>query len=187
MNHYDTKQGFEKGFFMSKITEFICANGKTDENRTREQLLASNNRFLELSHLYIQWLFPLTEASEYNPATPVLTEEDIETIKNSVNGRNNILTSFMRMLSFYGYRMEISDEKDIRITIDDNSVMRRLNWLRYNNHNFLRITRILKCLMLFNLDAYAMAFFHALQEEYKRKEQMLAIPYTYWETAVEKE
>jgi hypothetical protein len=90
---------------------------------------------LEDSHDYIQWLFPLDEPSAHNSNAPILTKEDIETFRNSRKLQWCILTSvhiFMRFLHFT-----------------------TRNWVSSFDHNQLRITRMLKCLMLLGLEEHA--------------------------------
>jgi len=95
----------------------------------------SSFKRLEDSHDYIQWLFPLNEPSAHNSNAPILTKEDIEEFRNSPRLRWALLTSvhiFVRFLHFT-----------------------TRNWVSSFDHNQLRITRMLKCLMLLGLEEYA--------------------------------
>jgi hypothetical protein len=58
-------------------------------------------------------------------------------------------------------------------------------WLTPHNHNFLRITRILKCLCLTGLKAEAAAFFTALQFVYTSYADVIGEETLgYWQAAV---
>lgn len=96
---------------------------------------------LEVHHSYIQWIFPLREPG-LNPEQHPLTLREIESIKSNPECIKRLLKSYDMMLNFYGQRR-----------VDEAGTIARTNeWKeRYRNltehpHNFLRITRILKCL-----------------------------------------
>ncbi|BFZ16269.1 hypothetical protein BsWGS_19308 [Bradybaena similaris] len=97
---------------------------------------------LERHHGYIQWLFPIREGGMNSKAQP-LQQHEAEAIKADFQAKNRVLMSYKLMLDFYG--MELKDD----IT---GQLKRSKNWRkRYDNlkrsaHNYLRITRILKCL-----------------------------------------
>jgi hypothetical protein len=62
---------------------------------------------------------------------------------------------------------------------------RAKRWLNSNNHNYLRITRILRSLTLLGLAAEAKEFFAALQRVYlTNTEKIGSYTYNYWRNAV---
>jgi hypothetical protein len=59
-------------------------------------------------------------------------------------------------------------------------------WMTKNNHNFLRITRILTCLKLAKLDNYAELFFIELEDlcNSEFKEVIGSVTLGYWKNAI---
>ena len=72
--------------------------------------------------------------------------------------RQRVLRSLELMLDFYGFCL---DGKGLEVARAANHVDRFRNLIRHP-HNNLRITRILKCLGEVGLEAYQLAFLHAL-------------------------
>lgn len=94
---------------------------------------------LESGHDYIQWMFPLDEPSAHNPDAPILTKEDIRAFQMSDELQAAVMVSvhtFMRFLFFT-----------------------RKNWIQNFDHNHLRITRVLKCLVLLGMDTHALSVY----------------------------
>jgi hypothetical protein len=97
---------------------------------------------LEEHHGYIQWLFPIRE-SGLNWHAQELQLHEAEAICKDKKAHARVLESYKMMLGFYG--MKLTDDKT-------GTIARAENWKeRYANlnramHNYLRITRILKCL-----------------------------------------
>ena len=112
---------------MSAIAEFLEGEGADSAGRTIAEVLAFGSAELERHHDYIQWLFPLAEASASVPGSPVLAVAVIEAIKTSGRAQANLADSAERMGRFY-------DQTD--------------HWMRASDHNHLRITRIIKSLRL---------------------------------------
>lgn len=82
-------------------------------------------KFLEGCHNYIQWAFPSNEMSRYNSNAPLITTETVEQFENNpylVNRLNSMIDIFYMFLC-----------------------KTQLDWITPRNHNFLRITRMLKC------------------------------------------
>jgi len=91
----------------------------------------------EATHDYIQWFFPLDEPSRSVNGAPVLTELDIEEIKESILVQGNLAKSARWFLGF----LERND-----------------HWIKKYNHNHLRITRVIKSLRLLASDKAADEF-----------------------------
>lgn len=122
---------------MSAIVDFLEGTGRDAAGRTLDQVLAFGDGELERHHDFIQWLFPLVEASAAVPGSPVLTPSDVATLQTSGDAQNNLVAASARMGRFY----------------DDTN-----HWLRSSDHNHLRITRIIKSLRLLSGDTAADAF-----------------------------
>ena len=170
----------------SQLVDFYLGQRADTQGRTIESLWAWDDARLEEEHDYIQWLFPLVEKSRFNPDAPVLTAIDIHTFNASDNLKKRVLTSFKRMLQFYGLQC-VEDQDVINTTTADAFSERREDWLNWGNHNHLRITRMLTSLRLLGLDAYAQAFFQCLTQIYKAApDDIDPRSYTFWQDAVSK-
>ena len=98
---------------------------------------------LEQKHDYIQWLFPDTTKSVFNPDAPIPTTEEIRLIGTDGLLREHYLRGLRVMMRFYGF-----------VFVNGKMVPHaraRLCFLNieHKSHNLLRITRILKSLLLF--------------------------------------
>jgi hypothetical protein len=116
---------------------FLTGIGYDHRGRSFEDVLAFDDSSLERSHDYIQWLFPLPEASRFNLDAPVLTADELAALAASASATDNLRRARDRMLSFYR-------END--------------HWLTDFDHNHLRITRIIRCLALILGRGEAQAF-----------------------------
>lgn len=96
---------------------------------------------LEHNHTYIQWLFPLREQG-LNFYAKELTTYEIEEFKKTKEAIRRFLLAYKMMLEFFG----------IKLIDKTGNVVRASNWqerfqhLNESQHNYLRITRILKSL-----------------------------------------
>ena len=129
------------------LFNFYQGTGKDIQGRTFQQMLEMTDLELERSHTVIQWLFPLTEPSQHNPSAPLLDEETIRAMKIDDRCRSNLYLAAERIWNFL---------------VED--YVGRPTWIRPKNHNFLRLTRIIKCFTLFQL--HPAASFYALAKKY---------------------
>lgn len=123
-------------------------------SKGEEALLALGSKCLELSHNYIQWLFPTMSPSGTNPKAPYLNEELIGQV--TAEGRKLQVRAFVVMLRFWGFECA-DDGTDIRPGEVGQKVL-----ARYGNHNLLRVSRVLQSLVIFNPDL-ATVFFRVLK------------------------
>lgn len=162
------------------ILSFYWGLEPDSEGRKVEEIWGWDYGRLEAIHDFIQWLFPLREKSMVNFDAPVLNNEVIEEFLKSEELRLRLLRSFELMLGFYG--LKLVGEK---VCLADNFEERKQNWLRRGNHNFLRITRILKCLGYLGLKKEAQAFFGCLQTIYEVDgDKIGSVTFGYWQAAV---
>lgn len=171
----------------TKFSYFLFLQNKITDNHNRylRQYWDMDYFELEYRHNYIQFMFPLMEISNFNKKAIILTEDDLLNIYNDKSSlyiiQNNMLKSFEVMLNFYGLMMGKSGQ----IVKASNFDARRKKWIKINNHNYLRITRILKSLMLFGLNDEANNFFNILiqlKDEYPNLINDISI--VYWKEAV---
>jgi hypothetical protein len=92
-----------------------------------------------------------------------LTKEDIEQFRNCQDLKERLLKSLRLMLSFYNLKLEGTSVEPV-ISADVSFPDKSRNWLRKNNHNHLRLTRIMDSLTTLGLAQYAKALFKCLME-----------------------
>ena len=164
----------------SALVCFYRGSDGDHRGRRIDDILSWNDQALESVHDYIQWLFPLDEPSAFNVSAPLVTIADREAFRTDPTLANNLRRSFDRMLAFYG--LELVDEQVRRGT---NWTERSEVWLHPHNHNYLRLTRILKSLKLLGQPDLAQALGEALLSEYRRSpDRVGATTADYWKAAV---
>ena len=149
----------------SQIIKFL-RNEATDFNgRSLLELIEQTDHQMERTHHSIQWMFPTDIPSEHSDYAPVLTQEDIAEMKTDKVVQSSIKKCLTRMIDFY-------DKDDY--------------WISQRNHNFKRITRILRCLWLAGLVHEYVCFQRALDEIYNTSNNLCIIgaeTYLYWKNA----
>lgn len=92
---------------------------------------------------------------------------------------------YLRILRFYGFEYKPSLE-EVSLIPSDNFDERSKIWLTPFNHNYKRLTRILKCLTLCGMRNYAKELFNALEKLYQDHEDIIGDKtFDYWKHAVE--
>src|SRR4051812_9992096 len=82
-------------------------SGETDDQgRTLDEILRWSDDSLELTHDYIQWVFPTPMRSGVNPSAPLVTADTAAAFAKRPELRNGLARAFDRMLAFYGLRRE---------------------------------------------------------------------------------
>ncbi|KAL3841890.1 hypothetical protein ACJMK2_020467 [Sinanodonta woodiana] len=99
-------------------------------------------KLLEKHHGYIQWLFPIREDG-MNWHAQELQKHEIAKICEDKEAHARVLKAYKMMLNFYGMKLE--DDESGKIERAENWED-RFKHLNKSFHNYLRITRILKCL-----------------------------------------
>ncbi|MDA0845173.1 MAG: opioid growth factor receptor-related protein [Proteobacteria bacterium] len=122
---------------MTEIVSFLEGKAPNHRGRILAMLLQQTDHQAETTHDYIQWLFPLNEPSRSVNGVPVLTELDIDEIRQSSLAQANLAESARWFLGF----LERND-----------------HWIIKYNHNHLRITRVIKSLRLLASDKAADEF-----------------------------
>ncbi len=145
------------------IVAFLEGEGPDAAGRSLFDVLAMSNAAMEQSHDFIQWLFPLREPSRAVPDAPVLTDDQVDAIRDSAMAQIALAAATDRMEAFY------------RLTHD---------WLMPNDHNHLRITRIIRSLRLLVGDEPADGFKAAILSRVEAtRAPVSARSRGYWATA----
>lgn len=163
------------------LVDFYLGTAPDDHGRTFDAILAHNDEWLEYTHNFIQWLFPLTSLSGANPTAPSLDAAQIAEFRSNPALQKQLLRAFDRMLDFYGLARTANS-----IDKAPNWGQRKSLWFTHPSHNHLRITRILKCLNTLALEQEARMFYDCLMA-LKETEPDCGIPTTafaYWADAV---
>ncbi|XP_064173645.1 opioid growth factor receptor-like protein 1 [Anguilla rostrata] len=115
---------------------------------------------LEHNHTYIQWLFPLREQG-LNFYAQELTQVEIKEFQSTREAKRRFLLAYTVMLDFFG----------IALLDKNGNVSRAPNWqdrfqhLNESQHNYLRITRILKSLGELGFESFKPPLVRLLLEE----------------------
>ena len=122
---------------MADVERFLAGTGADGVGRSINQILDLDDAHWERIHDFIQWLFPLTEASRSPRNAPVLTTDEIKQIRESETAQANIQRSVLRYKEFLAGTTK---------------------WRSGYDHNHLRISRVIKSLRLLVNDEAANGF-----------------------------
>jgi len=130
---------WEKG----PLVGFLRGHRADHQDRFLNDILVLDDFWLEHTHDYIQWLFPIDTPSRANLTAPVLSESDSEWFRRDPYLRFQQRRALDRMLSFCGlHRLG-----DIIQPCDNLHPYKHI-WLKRGGHNHLRITRMIRSLHL---------------------------------------
>ncbi len=149
----------------SPIVAFYRDAGTDHRGRSLGQLQSQSLRELEGVHDYIQWLFPLAKPSSASRHAPILTSADIHIFVQGADLRERLVQSLRTMLNFYGLTLDGTSGPP-KVLLSPTFPSRAAEWLHPSNHNFLRITRILRSLWLLGCRDHARALLGCLEDIY---------------------
>ena len=141
--------------------------GNKVEGLTLDEVWGYDANTMEDKHDYIQWMFPNDEPSQFNPNAPLLSDEECRIFKASPALLCCAINSVGKFMNFLRSNMHL--------------------WIQPFNHNHLRITRMLKFLMLIGLETEAEARLEELRlisETYSETD--LSVSMNYWTNACDK-
>jgi hypothetical protein len=141
-----------------RLIDFFYFDGTDDRGRTLAQILCKPDEWLECTHDFIQWLFPLKEKSGANLSAPLIDYELEFAFERYDAGRKHMLKALDRMLKFYGLQRQ-----ETIISKGDNWALRKGYWFTEPTHNNLRITRMLKSLSALGCGEVALTLLNLLQ------------------------
>ena len=146
--------------------ENFLINAEPDfKNRFLNDIWNFSDEDIEHTHDFIQILFPLNEQSESIFHGYYLnTKTSIDNIKTNHLAKTNIVKSSKWFLSF---------------------LKRNSHWRRKHDHNYLRVTRVIKSLRLLVSDEEADIFYKLFMEllDDTHKEKINSLTLSYWENA----
>jgi hypothetical protein len=150
-----------------------CGEGKDAAGRTLDSVIAQDDPWLERTHDYIQWLFPLLTPSSSVPDAQQLKVEEIAYWRGDDRVRENCARAFDRMMQFYGMQYTCDSQADDEVedcaSVDAGPYCssRSRIWLTPRNHNYQRLTRILISLQLRGQNVRAIAVYEFLEHLYR--------------------
>ena len=149
---------------MSRVIQFLQGNGPDHKGRVLDDILKLDDQWWDECHDFIQWLFPLPKASNFfvGEDCPVISFNDMVEMRTSIVIRGNLENSTEKFLKFLGFKLWIDKDGDYDITIAENFSEQANYWLRANDHNHLRINRMLQCLILAKMENLAKEIFCCL-------------------------
>ena len=168
----------------SELVAFYRGDGRDHRGRSLSDIHEFDFHELEFTHDYIQWLFPLPEPSGANESAPRLSKEDVAAFAGDASLREALLRSFELMLQFYGLDLAVRGDS-VEVVRGPNYDERSAVWLTSGNHNFLRISRMLRSLSLVGLGSHALAFLTCLEGIYAENAQAIGnTTIGYWRRAI---
>lgn len=175
-----------------QLIAFYQGTGRDALNRSLEEILKKEDRWLEKNHDYIQWLFPSPLPSQYATATsPLLDSSFIEAFQQNPIIQENWKRAFLRILAFYGLELIELNGEDSSCVIQRSEQWkeRSANWLTPENHNHLRISRILTCMRCLEVNPqWQKAFYEILMDisEHEGKSSISSVSKKHWHQAHKK-
>ena len=171
------KQEMDRYVQSSPIINFYMGTGKDQSHRTIRDVLNFSDSELEETHDYIQWLFPTSIRSDYNRYAPVLTLEERRRFARNDVCKKNMVKSLDVMLRFYGLERNRTVIRMDPVVFRDRSKI----WLRRRNHNFYRLSRIVRSLGELGMKDFSKALYHCLTREiYPRFKNVIGDLVKHW-------
>lgn len=147
------------------LFDFYSNGAKNLDGMSLEGMLNLSNFEFERHHRCVQWLFPLPEPSQHNKDAPLLDDETIEAMTKSDVCQANLKRCFLRFEKF------LNETKDV--------------WITSRNHNFLRITRVIRCCVLLDQPVLAdLIYAVGLRAYWEFPKIVEAKTLEYWKEAV---
>ncbi|KAJ6508610.1 opioid growth factor receptor conserved region-domain-containing protein [Mycena sanguinolenta] len=157
----DPRQSANLGFYSNTLR---CQPDDHLVEEIHEQWQGGYNK-LERKHGFIQWLFPIREHGMNFESQP-LQPHEIAAIKADPRALERLLASYRLMLDFYGMRLVSEETGAVDRALPPRNYAPRYENLVHSSHNYLRISRILKCLSEFGFERLNAGFLlHVLNEQ----------------------
>jgi hypothetical protein len=162
----------------SRIIQFYRLIGTDTEGRRLDEIWTWPDERTERVHDFIQWMFPMDQASGVNPDAPLLTKADRAAFAADPMLATNLRRSLKFFLNFLGLEITPTGQ----VTGSPRFQQRIAIWNR-SNHNWLRITRMLKSLRLLGLESEAQAVWNCLRELHEKDGYVSEYSFEYWREA----
>lgn len=137
----------------NRLLQFYAGGATDDRGRLLAVILRQDDDWFEVTHDFIQWLFPLQEASGANPGAPRVDTATRDAFRGDPLLQQHLRASLLRMLAFLGLQFDASGA----IVPSPAWPRRKREWFIHDTHNSLRVTRMIKSLALLGLEPEARA------------------------------
>lgn len=111
-----------------------------------------DNIMWEGCHNHVQWVFPTDQPSQFNLNAPLVTRNTIDAFENYIELSSQLDNAFRRFIRFLNETLSSNFEFG--------------SWLTPDNHNLLRITRVIRCMNLFGMRENAKELYEWMSELY---------------------
>jgi len=135
---------------VNQLLAFYYGTGADHRGRTLAEILRQDDLWFELTHDFVQWLFPLDQLSRASLHAPLVDRATVLAFHSDDLLRQHLRASVGRMVRFLGLSFD-----GVSVAAGANWTDRRGEWFDLNTHNSLRITRLLKSMVLLGLAAEA--------------------------------
>jgi len=143
---------------MNQLLSFYYGSHPDHKGRMLAEIVQQDDFWLEQTHDFIQWLFPLSDISRASSHAPIVDSATIKAFHTDELLQKHMRLCLVRMLKFFGLRFNGKTlEKGTSWT------ERKGDWFTVHSHNSLRITRILKSMSLLGLKQDAIAVHAGLE------------------------
>lgn len=164
--------------------------GTDFRGRTLSTILSWNYRKLEVTHDYVQTLFPMPESSIYNHDAPLVDRATFEAFRSRSDLRDRLREALKCMLDFYGLELQESTDsgsREVTIVPGTNFLQRAGLWVVHSNHNHQRMTRMIRSLRILGLEEEALAFYSRLERISRANKDIIGwLSLNYWKLAAER-
>ena len=147
----------------SELVKFHLNGGKNRSNYSLEDILKFNDKRIEGTHDFIQWVFPTTEKSSAVFYAPKLSDADLVILANSTVMLSNLERTTEWYLDF---------------------LLRNSFWKKQYDHNHLRITRVIKSLGTLHGNALASWLLTQVKNSAGNKLDKMKTAVEYWDAAL---
>lgn len=131
------------GHHPTPLIAFYRGQATDHQGRYIDGVWTLSHFWLEHTHDYIQWLFPIPEVGRFNHFAPRLSDVEREVFQDDSALREKQRVSLDVMLSFLGLT-----RNGITIIAQPSLNIRDHIWLKAGGHNHLRISRMIRSLAL---------------------------------------
>lgn len=131
---------------MNDLLNFYYGSDTDHKGRMLAEMVAQDDFWMEHTHDFIQWMFPLNELSRASLYAPLVDGRTLQAFHSDALLRSNMRVSLVRFLKFLGLTFD-----GVRLKKAPNWENRKQAWFTEHSHNSLRITRILKSMALLGL------------------------------------
>lgn len=167
---------------MNKVLFDFYVGGDVDfKGRTFEDMISLTDEQLEKSHDVIQWMFPLNEKSNHNKFAPILDDETIQEMKSADSFQSNFDRMCNRFERFLSSPLKLIKSRNVGAS----HLAAKPHWVNPHDHNYLRITRVIKCCLLFGQTSSAESFWTAATHTYIEYPDIVGeLTKKYWDEAI---